>query len=178
MEQSAITILPYEVRPARCEPQEAGASAAAGALIQFLRQQLPQVTIEHIGSTAVPGCAGKGIVDLVIEYPEGQLVPVREQIDRLGFQRQTTREPFPEERPMRTGAFEHEGHKYLVHLHVVSNASPDVEDMRYFRDCLKADPELRSAYVAFKKKLLARGVTDSTDYAIAKGEFISQCLGR
>lgn len=178
MEQPEIKILPYETRPARCEPHEAGAAAAAAALVQFLRRQLDGVVIERIGSTAVPGCAGKGIIDLMVMYGGGQLAEVREQIDGLGFQRQTTREPFPEDRPMRTGAFDYEGQRYLVHVHIVSAESPEVEDLRYFRDCLRADPELRAAYVAFKKKLLAQGVSDSVDYAIAKGEFIRQCLGR
>ena len=178
MEQQAITILPYEAQPARCEPLGAGTAVAAAVLVEFLRQRLNGVTVEHIGSTAVPGCAGKGIIDLMVTYPDGQLARIRQQIDDLGFQRQTTREPFPEDRPMRTGAFEHEGRKYLVHVHVVAAESSEVEDVRYFRDCLRADRELRAAYVAFKKKLLGQGISDSIDYAIAKGEFIRQCFGR
>lgn len=178
MEQPAIKILPYEARPVRCEPHAAGVMAAATALAQFLREQLNGAAVEHIGSTAVPGCAGKGTIDLVVLYRDEALVEVRDQIDELGFQRQTTREPFPEDRPMRTGAFEYEGQRYLVHVHVVSAESREAEDLRYFRDCLRADPELRAAYVAFKRKLLAGGIRDSIDYAIAKGEFIRQCLGR
>ena len=177
MEQPAIAILPYDALPARCEPHDPGAAAAAAALVGFLSERLAGAIVEHIGSTAVPGCDGKGIIDLVVLYSEGQLAAVREQIDALGFQRQTTRDPFPEERPMRTGAFDYQGRRYLAHLHIVAAGSAEAEDMRYFRDCLRADPELRSAYVAYKKKILAKGVSDSVDYAIAKGEFIRQCLG-
>ena len=78
---------------------------------------------------------------------------------------------------MRTGAFDFEGRRYLIHVHVVAAESPEAEATRYFRDCLRADSELRRAYVAYKKKILAAGVSDSIDYAIAKGEFIRQCLG-
>jgi GrpB-like predicted nucleotidyltransferase (UPF0157 family) len=60
---------------------------------------------------------------------------------------------------------------------VVAAGSSEAEDLRYFRECLRADPELRAAYVAYKKKILASGVSDSVDYANAKGEFIRQCLG-
>jgi GrpB-like predicted nucleotidyltransferase (UPF0157 family) len=178
MEQPAIKILAYEPGPPRCERYDERAVDAAAALAEFLRGNLQGVIIEHIGSTAVPGCAGKGIIDLLVMYPPGQLESVRDEIDALGFQRQTTRDPFPEERPMRTGAFEHQGRPYFVHVHVVSADSPELEDLRYFRDCLRADAELRSAYVAFKKKLLAKGIVDSIDYAIAKGDFVRQCLGR
>jgi GrpB-like predicted nucleotidyltransferase (UPF0157 family) len=177
MEQPAISILPYDAPPPRCDAHDPGATAAAAALAGFLRDRLPGAVIEHIGSTAVAGCAGKGIIDLVVLYPDGQLAAIRDQIDAVGFQRQTTRDPFPEERPMRTGAFEYQGRRYQVHVHVVAAGSSEAEDLRYFRECLRADPELRAAYVAYKKKILASGVTDSVDYAIAKGEFIRQCLG-
>jgi GrpB-like predicted nucleotidyltransferase (UPF0157 family) len=113
----------------------------------------------------------------MVLYPDGQLAAVREKIDSLGFQRQTTRDPFPEERPMRTGAFDFQGRRYLVHVHVVAAGSTEAADTLYFRDCLRADSELRAAYVAYKKKILASGVSDSVDYAIAKGEFVRQCLG-
>jgi GrpB-like predicted nucleotidyltransferase (UPF0157 family) len=63
-------------------------------------------------------------------------------------------------------------------VHIIPAESTEIEDLRYFRDCLRADPELRRAYVKFKKKLLAQGISDSVDYAVAKGEFIRQCLGR
>jgi GrpB-like predicted nucleotidyltransferase (UPF0157 family) len=178
MEQPAIKILPYESGPPRCDRYDERAVDAAAALAEFLRRDVQGVIVEHIGSTAVPGCAGKGIIDLLVLYEPGRLQSVRDKIDALGFQRQTTRDPFPEERPMRTGAFEHQGRPYFVHVHVVFADSPEVEDLRYFRDCLRADAELRSAYVAFKKKLLAKGIADSIDYAIAKGDFVRQCLGR
>jgi GrpB-like predicted nucleotidyltransferase (UPF0157 family) len=177
MEQPAISILPYDAPPPRCDAHDPGATVAAAALAGFLRDRLAGAAIEHIGSTAVTGCAGKGIIDLVVLYPDGQLAAIRDQIDALGFQRQTTRDAFPEERPMRTGAFEYQGRRYLAHVHVVAEGSGEAEDLRYFRECLRADPELRSAYVAFKKRILASGVIDSVDYAIAKGEFIRQCLG-
>jgi GrpB-like predicted nucleotidyltransferase (UPF0157 family) len=177
MEQPAIKILAYEALPTRCNPHDPGAPAAAAALAGFLRDRLAGAVVEHIGSTAVPGCAGKGIIDLAVHYPDGQLAAIRNGIDALGFQRQTTRDPFPEERPMRTGAFDYEGRRYLVHVHVVAAGSTEAEDLRYFRECLRADPELRAAYVAYKKKILASGVSDPVDYALAKGEFIRQCLG-
>jgi GrpB-like predicted nucleotidyltransferase (UPF0157 family) len=177
MEQPAITIHTYDAPAPQCSPQDPEVPAAASALARYLRDRLTGAVVEHIGSTAVSGCAGKGIIDLMVLYPEGQLSAVRERIDSLGFQRQTTRDPFPEERPMRTGSFDFQGRRHLVHVHVVAAGSTEAADTLYFRDCLRADSELRAAYVACKKKILASGVSDSVDYAIAKGEFIRQCLG-
>lgn len=178
MERPAIDILPYEAIPAQCEPYEAAVLGAAETLAAFLRDRLPGAGVEHIGSTAVAGCAGNGILDLMVLCPAGKLDDIRQCIDELGFQHQSTRDPFPEERPMRTGAFEYSGRRYLVHVHLLSADSTEAEELRYFRDCLRADRELRAAYVAFKKKVLGKGVQDPAEYAEQKGEFMRQCLGR
>src|ERR1700694_5930209 len=80
----------------------------------------PWAKAEHIGSTAIPGCAGKGIVDLVALYPRGKLEATRSAIDGLGFQRQRTGHEFPEERPMRVGAIDFAGEVYRLHVPIVA----------------------------------------------------------
>ena len=37
----------------------------------LVARHLPSVWAEHVGSTAVPGCGGRGIIDLLIACPEG-----------------------------------------------------------------------------------------------------------
>lgn len=172
-----MKIEPYESAPAACEPYDPVAVEVAREVAAVIRDRLPDVTVEHVGSTAVPRCAGKGVIDLMVLYGEGQVDQVRKTIDELGFQPQTTREPFPEDRPMRTGSVERAGKRYRIHVHVVARGSQEAQDTLYFRDCLRADPELLAAYVKTKKKIIAAGTTDPVDYAKAKGEFIQQCLG-
>jgi GrpB-like predicted nucleotidyltransferase (UPF0157 family)/mannose-6-phosphate isomerase-like protein (cupin superfamily) len=130
--------------------------------------------VEHIGSTAVPDCAGKGIVDLMLLYPDGGLESARDTLDRLSFQRQTTRDPFPEDRPMRTGCIVHDGTTFYLHVHVIAASSPEAATLRSFRDRLRSEPGLVVAYVAMKRAIIAEGCTDSVDYSIRKGEFIMQ----
>jgi GrpB-like predicted nucleotidyltransferase (UPF0157 family) len=167
---------PYEHRPAAChehDPRSAEVAAKVAALIEPL---LAGAVVEHIGSSSVPGCAGKGVVDLMFLYPAGQLGTARDLLDALGFQRQTTRDPFPEERPMRTGSLVHDGTAFNLHVHVISAVSPEVGELWAFRDRLRADPGLVASYVATKKGILAVGVTDTVDYAIRKGEFVNRAL--
>jgi GrpB-like predicted nucleotidyltransferase (UPF0157 family) len=168
---------PYEPRPAVCRDYDPRAAAVARLVAGMIHDQFPQVQVEHVGSTSVPGCAGKGIVDLMIPVPDGQMDEVKRLLDRLGFQRQTSRDPFPEDRPMRVGSLVHDGETFLLHVHVIPAASPEVDDIRFVRACLRADPELVTAYVARKREIIASGVTDSLDYCRAKGEFIKQVLG-
>ncbi len=167
----------YISRGAVCQDYDPRAAAVARAISALVYEHLPQIRPEHVGSTAVPGCAGKGVVDLLLPVPDGEMAVVKELLDRLGFQRQTGPEPFPEDRPMRVGAWVHEGQTFLVHLHVIPAGSPEVDEMRFFRACLKADPELVRAYVARKREIIAEGVTDCLEYCRRKSEFIRAMLG-
>jgi len=135
-----------------------------------------QLIVDHIGSTSVPGCAGKGIIDLMMLYPEGGLEHAKQVLDSLGFQRQTTRDPFPESRPMRLGAVSYDGKRYCLHVHVISCTSGEAAELRGFRDDLIRDPDLRRCYVERKRAIIAAGIIDSVDYCEAKGEFIAGAL--
>jgi len=144
-----------------------------------LREHLPGVTVEHVGSTSVPGCEGKGVVDVMIPVAPGQLEPVKALLDALGFQKQVApagHEPWPESRPIRQGSLEHEGTRFNLHVHVIPADSPEVESHRRFRDRLREDPALRELYVARKREILAQGITNSGDYSEAKGSVIQGIL--
>jgi GrpB-like predicted nucleotidyltransferase (UPF0157 family) len=144
----------------------------------LVRARDARLEVEHIGSTAVPGCAGKGIVDLALVYRPGDLEAAKGALAALGFQPQSTRDPFPESRPMRVGVLRHDGRQYRLHVHVLANDGPEIGELRDFRDRLRADAGLRAAYEARKRAILASGVTDSVDYSYAKGEFITGALAR
>jgi GrpB-like predicted nucleotidyltransferase (UPF0157 family) len=167
-----ITIGPYTHAPASYHPPHPGAPEVAGLLADAITAAGPGLTVEHIGSTAVPGCAGKGIIDLMVLYTPGHLEQARAALDGLGFQRQTGRDPFPEDRPMRVGAVVHRVTNFCVHAHVIAADAAEAARLRAFRDRLRAEPEFRSAYEACKRSILAAGVTDSVAYSEAKGEFI------
>jgi GrpB-like predicted nucleotidyltransferase (UPF0157 family) len=172
-----LVIGPYEHLPAAClqyDPRAAEVARLVGSLIEA---RLPGIVVEHVGSTAVPECAGKGVVDLMVVYPPGRLAEVRDGLAGLGFARQTTRDPFPEDRPMRTGSVEHDRARFWLHVHVLAANSPEVAGMRAFRDCLRADPKLVAEYMSCKRGIIAEGVTDTVDYSIRKGEFVETVLG-
>jgi GrpB-like predicted nucleotidyltransferase (UPF0157 family) len=169
-------IEPYSHAPASCHAYDPRAPAVAGKLAELIGGACPQLVVEHIGSTAVPGCAGKGVIDLAVLYPPGLLAAARQALDALGFQRQTTRDPFPEDRPMRVGAVRHDGTLFRVHAHVLAADSPEVEVLRAFRDRLRADAAFRADYEARKRAILGEGVTDPVDYCEAKGPFIRGAL--
>jgi GrpB-like predicted nucleotidyltransferase (UPF0157 family)/mannose-6-phosphate isomerase-like protein (cupin superfamily) len=167
---------PYLPLPAICKDHDPRAIQVAERVGHLIRSLLPGVVVDHVGSTAVPGCAGKGVVDLMVLYEPGRLVEVRGGLDALGFQRQIGRDPFPEDRPMRIGSIDHDGTRFRLHVHVIASDSPEVAEFRAYRDRLRGDPSLLAKYVALKRQIIAEGVTDSLDYCIRKGAFIAGVL--
>lgn len=159
-----------------CRKYDPRFATAARMLISLIHARDPRLIAYHVGSTSVANCAGKGVIDLLLTYPAGLLPSACTLLQELGFQSQTSRNPFPEERPMRVGSLEHQGYRYLIHAHVVSAQSPEVEEMLWFREQLEMDADLRAQYVAEKRRILLEGVADSTEYAERKGAFIQARL--
>ena len=171
-------ILRYANSGAGYVAYDPGAVEVARAVGVLIETSAPWARVEHIGSTAIPGCAGKGIVDIMVMYPANRLEATRVAIDSLGFQPQQTGHIFPDERPMRVGAMDHNGKRYRLHAHVIAAASPEVESLRRFRDLLRADSALRDAYQDKKRAILHSGVREPRAYTQAKCEFITSVMGR
>lgn len=175
MHSSAI--LPYQPAAAACHPFDPRAARVAQLLANLICARMPDLTVEHVGSTSVPGCAGKGIVDLMVLYPPGLLAEARDTLDALGFQPQTAGVIHGAERPMRVGAVELENTLFRVHAHVLGAHSRDAALLRMFRDRLRADPALVRRYVECKLRLFAAGITEPAAYTRFKSGFISEVLG-
>jgi hypothetical protein len=54
---SGRRIRKHEGTPAACLPYNARAPEVARTLKEMIQVRLPDVAVEHVGSTAVPGCA-------------------------------------------------------------------------------------------------------------------------
>ena len=141
MGESPIRPYPYPSPPPalrQWNPRAPEVAARVGALIA---ERLPETEIEHVGSSSVPGCAGKGYLDFVIPFrDDSHLGAINDVLFGLGFGRQRNRDPFPETRPMRIGAIDHEGETYLLHVHVVPENTHEMAELIDFRDRLRADP--------------------------------------
>ena len=171
-ERSDLIVGPYTLTVAEYLPYDPESSRVARLIAKTIAASNYKVEVEHIGSTAVPGCWGKGIIDLLVLYREDDLESARDGLDRLGFQRQPGSEPFPEHRPMRVGGVEYFGRAYRVHAHAVAAGSDEARNLIKFRDILRSNTGLRRAYEAEKRSILARGITTSTEYSKTKGDFI------
>jgi GrpB-like predicted nucleotidyltransferase (UPF0157 family) len=167
----------YERLPVEVREYDPAAPAVAERVIELIAAAGVGAA-EHVGSSAVPGLAGKGTVDLLLPTPAEDIPKVTEALVAAGFQRQQIAQAFPPTRPMLQGAIDHHGRRYRLHVHVVPDDSPEVEAIRGFRDALRADGDLRDGYVALKREIVARGLTDSVDFSVAKHAYITAVLER
>jgi GrpB-like predicted nucleotidyltransferase (UPF0157 family) len=150
------------------------APEAAARVVALIVERLPDTRVEHVGSSSVSGCAGKGTIDLAIPYrDDSHLSGINDALFTLGFGRQRNRDPFPETWPMRIGAIDHEGETFLLHVHVVPDRSHHLIELVDFRERLRADPALVTEYVAVKRAILDAGVREGDDFAKRKGTFIA-----
>jgi GrpB-like predicted nucleotidyltransferase (UPF0157 family) len=172
--EAPIRPYPSPGPPLALRPWNPQAPEVAARVVAFIVERLPDTKVEHVGSSSVPGCAGKGTLDLAIPYrDDSHLSAINHALFALGFERQRNRDPFPETRPMRIGAINHEGETFLLHVHVVPDRSHHLVELVDFRDRLRADPALVTKYVAVKRAILDAGVREGDDYAKRKGKFIS-----
>ena len=175
---TAAIIGPYP-RPApapACDAYDPRARDVARRVAALIQESFPEVVVEHVGSTSIPGCPGKGVVDMMCLFADGaEREAIKDMLGRLGFEHQRGANRFPEERPMRLGTLEHEGTTFLLHVHVIPADSGEAAHLRRFRERLRADAALVAAYAARKREIIAVGVP-SRDYTRLKGAFIEAVL--
>ena len=164
IESPAIVIAGYD--PAwqeRFRREEARIRAALGEAA---------LSVEHIGSTSVPGLAAKPIVDilLVVEdsADEASYVPA---LEGAGYVLRVREPDFDEHRMFRTPAKD-------VHVHVFSPGSAEIERYLLLRDHLRENEEDRELYARTKRGLASREWPSMQHYAEAKTEVIEGIIAR
>jgi GrpB-like predicted nucleotidyltransferase (UPF0157 family) len=167
----------YRRVPVRIHQADPEAPEVARRLIALIATRWPATPAEHVGSSAVPGLAGKNIIDLLLAAEPAHIPAITQALLELGFQPQVPT-AFPATRPMLWGAFRHGPTEYRVHVHVVPAGSPEVAAMRGFRDALRADPRLRRRYAALKRAIVESGPVDPVTFTKAKHDWIVTALAQ
>lgn len=132
------------------------------------------VSIEHVGSTAVPGLAAKPVIDIdiVIRAPH-DLPAIVHRLAVLGYRHRGNlgiedREAF---RAPAESTIPH-------HLYVCASGSLPLRNHLALRDHLRANPTDAAAYSALKRNLAAQHPHDMDRYIEGKSNFILDILRR
>jgi 5-(carboxyamino)imidazole ribonucleotide synthase len=162
---------PYVRQPAEVKDWDPRSLDVARTVAELVNERMPDLVVEHIGSTAVPGLPGKGIVDLAIATTPEALPGVVEVLKELGFGDQPGPDPWPASRPMLVGSLELDGTSFRVHCHVQPGPTELARDVA-FRDALRADPALLARYSELKTSIVRGGLLDGHQYTYQKQHWI------
>lgn len=152
-----ITVVPYQQGwPEAFIKEETRLKEAFGTLeIQFY----------HIGSTSIPECDAKPIIDIMgVTSDVTEVDAFNEALNRLGY---TAKGEFG----MKQRRF---FQRSKVHLHIFEETDPEVS--RHLRFCayLRAHPEVKKAYGHLKRALATQFSEDRARYVLGKEAFIKE----
>ncbi len=131
------------------------------------------VSIEHIGSTAVPSLAAKPIIDAMVARPPGySSADITIGMERCGFWHWYA-DPHRNARLMFSlWTLDGEDVRRHANIHIVSSGSDFWRDQIEFRNALRANPVLAQEYAALKRRLALAHPHDIEAYTAGKTEFI------
>jgi GrpB-like predicted nucleotidyltransferase (UPF0157 family) len=132
------------------------------------------VTIEHIGSTSVPGLAAKPVIDVLLGARS--LADIESKIKPLSEIGYSYVPKYEREVPMRRYFVRASTTSLRVHLHAVELGSRIWQAHLAFRDRLRADANLCAQYQTLKLRLAEEFADDKSAYTDAKGPFIQDVL--
>lgn len=131
--------------------------------------------IAHIGSTAVPGLGGKGIIDIMIGTKKDKMKNIVNQAEKLGYvyipqasypNRLFLHKPYPEDFDKET----------TYHLHIANIDSDEWKNTIAFRDYLRAHPEDLEKYAQIKQQASNAANEDKETYMRLKADVIREIL--
>jgi len=130
------------------------------------------LSVEHVGSTSVPGLAAKPIIDILLvvtnSAEESEYV---QALETVGYQLRIREPGWHEHRMFKSPAMD-------VNLHVFSAGSTEVERMLAFRDWLRSNASDRELYARSKRALAQRDWKYTQNYADAKTAVIEEIASR
>lgn len=147
----------------------------AERLANVIREKLGDsaASVEHIGSSAVPGLAAKLILDLAIGLARHvPLEPLRHALEDLGYQ-------FRGDAGDQGGlvfVLEDRPKHRVVHLHVVEHDGPQWPRYLTLRDLLLTNADARDRYERMKSDLAEKLPQDREAYTAAKESLVRALL--
>ncbi len=126
------------------------------------------ITIQHVGSTSVPGLCAKPILDILLlvedSTQEASYVP---SLEGAGYVLRIREPDWYQHRMFKGTAPE-------VNLHVFSQGCEEAQRMLDFRDWLRSHQADRDLYAAEKRRLSQQTWTYIQNYADAKSEVVAE----
>ena len=157
-----IIVLPYDEKWAKafCDIKSE-LDSALGSLA---------ISVEHVGSTSVPGLAAKPIIDIDVVVRKTDVEAAIKALATIGYEHEGNGGIEGRE------AFNYSGKEYLMdhHLYVCPEDSRELKRHVMFRDYLRSHPDAVQAYSQIKKEAAELYPHDIDAYINHKGKVIEK----
>lgn len=132
--------------------------------------------IEHVGSTAVLGLGGKGIIDIAIAVTMEEMPNVYKILESLGY---SYGESGSNEQRwfFKIHLSDTKENLRTYHVHLTFEGSQEWIHLIKFRDYLRNHPEAAQEYAHLKKNAADLANEDGQEYRRLKEPFFKQILG-
>lgn len=137
-----------------------------------LKKILPFAKIEHVGSSAVRGLGGKGIIDILISVPIKKLNLSIKKIQLLKYEFKP--KSGSKERKFFQKIIKYNKKERRVHLHLTNNNSKTARSMIAVRNYLKENPTSLKEYEKVKKKAVKFAKGNGKKYLKCKSVFLKK----
>ena len=142
---------------------------------EYITNSLPDLSIEHVGSTAVPGLRSKHMIDMLIIASNQDLQWVKKSLMGLGFHERDIWVD-TEEKPYVGGSICFNDRDFDINLHICRAGSKSHGQILFFRDTLKRNATLCAKYERLKWEAIENAGTDPKAYNDFKAGFISAVI--
>jgi GrpB-like predicted nucleotidyltransferase (UPF0157 family) len=127
--------------------------------------------IEHFGSTSIPGCPSKPVVDILVEIPAGESI-AGELVSIMTRSNYHHMSNLDDHLMFVKGYTEKGIEGQAFHIHMGPAHHHGLWDRILFRDYCIRHPETMSEYVMLKRKLARQFHYDREAYTNGKSEFV------
>lgn len=139
---------------------------------QKLQEVLPEAEVHHIGSTAIPGVGGKGIVDILVAIPDwGSKDSAITKLRELGFVH-----IHPEKNNRIFTSRVEDTQADDTHIHLTYQHSDEYRKFLTFRDFLRTHLNEAKKYSELKKEWLQQAKGDREAYGRLKDRYVANLL--
>jgi len=132
--------------------------------------------IEHVGSTAIPGLGGKGIIDIAIKTPRNKVNQIIKKLEKLGYDYNLEHQR-DKRRIFLQKKITYSGKERRIHIHLTLN-NEFWNTFIAFRNYLRTHDKERDEYAKLKKEAVKHAKGEGTKYREYKSKFLENITKR
>ncbi len=135
---------------------------------------IPNLEIEHVGSTSIPGLGGKGIIDIAIKTPVKEVNKIIKKLETLGYKIHSDH-PINSKSAFLQKIIKYNGNERRIHIHLTLT-NTFWNSFMIFRDYLRNHNKERDAYAKIKKQASSYAKGEADKYRKYKKDLLEKIM--